>query len=150
MSDAFDLDGLLQQALAVQQQLTAAQAGAAASEVQGSAGGGSVTVTMTGAGEVTAIRIAREVIDPDERELLEDLVLAALRDASTRAADLQAGAISGMGALSGLPDMSQLLGLAGGAGAGGAGSGAAGGGGEGGSSCGGSGSDAGGADQPER
>ena len=117
MSDAFDdLDSLLQQAVAVQEQLTAAQARAAASEVQGSAGGGSVTVTMTGAGEVTAIHIAPEVINRDEAELLEDLVLAALRDAATRAAELQADAIAGLGALGGLPEMGGLLGLTGDAG----------------------------------
>lgn len=110
MSEPFDLDGLMQQAMAMQRQLAEAQETAAEAEVEGSSGGGSVVVTMTGTGEVIALRIAPEVVDPDDVELLEDLVLAALRDAGAQVAALQAGALGE------LVDLSGLTGLLGGAG----------------------------------
>lgn len=110
MSEPFDLDGLMQQAMSMQRQLAEAQETAAEAEVEGSSGGGSVVVTMTGTGEVIALRIAPEVVDPDDVELLEDLVLAALRDAGARVAALQAGALGE------LVDLSGLTGLLGGAG----------------------------------
>ncbi len=117
MSEPFDLDALMQQALAMQQQVLDAQERAADTEVEGSAGGGSVTVTMTGAGEVRAVRIAPEVVDPEDVELLEDLVLAAFRDAGQRVAELQAkalGGMSGLAQLGGLADLGGLTGAIGG------------------------------------
>lgn len=108
MSEPFDLDALMQQAMAMQRQLADAQDQAATTEVEGRAGGGSVSITMTGTGEVTAVRIAPEVVDPDDVELLEDLVLAALRDAGQRVADLQADALGG-----GLGNLAEMSGLAG-------------------------------------
>jgi len=113
VSEPFDLDALMQQALAMQQQIAEAQERAADTEVVGSAGGGSVSITMTGAGEVTAVRIAPEVVDPNDVELLEDLVLAAVRDATQRAAQLQAGALGGLGDLGNLPGLGGLGGLGG-------------------------------------
>jgi len=95
-----DLSALLRQAQQMQEQLLAAQAEAAATEVEGRAGGGSVRVTMTGAGEVTAVRIAPEVVDPADVEMLEDLVLAAVHDAQAQVERLQQGAVGG--ALGGL------------------------------------------------
>lgn len=110
--DLGGLGGLLASA----RQAISAQAEAARTTVQGSAGGGVVTVTMTGSGEVTAVRIAHEVVDPDDVEMLQDLVVAALRDAGLRVTELQRQA---MGALGGL-DMGGLGDVLGGlAGAGG-------------------------------
>ena len=86
MSEGFDPQALLAQALELQQRLLESQAEAAEQTVEGTAGGGKVTVTMTGSGEVTAVRIDPSVVDPADVELLEDLVLAALRDATSRAA----------------------------------------------------------------
>jgi DNA-binding YbaB/EbfC family protein len=71
-------------ALEMQQRLIDAQAEAESETVEGIAGGGKVRVTMTGAGEVTAVRIEPSVVDPNEVDLLEDLIVAALRDAATR------------------------------------------------------------------
>jgi len=82
VSEGFDPQALLAQALEMQQRLLDAQAEAAELTVEGTAGGGKVKVTMTGAGEVTAVRIDPSVVDPAEVELLEDLVVAALHDAS--------------------------------------------------------------------
>jgi len=98
-----DLSALLRQAEAMQQQLLAAQAQAQAAVVEGRAGGGTVVVTMQGTGEVTAVRIDPEVVNPAEVDLLEDLVLAAIHDAAAQVARLQAQAMGGLGdALGGL------------------------------------------------
>jgi DNA-binding YbaB/EbfC family protein len=96
---------LLQQAQQMQQQLMAAQEQLAETEVTGSAGGNLVTATMTGTGELTALTIAPAAVDPDDVETLQDLVVAAVRDAK-RAADELAqqsmGPLAGGGGL-GLP-----------------------------------------------
>ena len=101
--DVPDISDLLRQAMAMQEQLMAAQQEAAERTVEGSAGGGLVRIEMTGSGEPTAVHLAAEVIDPDDPELLEDLVLAALRDARHRVQELQASAMGGLdlGALGG-------------------------------------------------
>ena len=56
--------------------------------VTGTAGGGAVTVTCTGAAEFTAVKIKPEAVDASDVETLEDLVLAAVKDASQKAQDL--------------------------------------------------------------
>ena len=81
----FDMNALLAQAQAMQEQLQSAQADLATKTVTGSAGGDLVVVTMTGALEVTEVKIDPEAIDPDDPETLGDLVVAALRDASHQA-----------------------------------------------------------------
>jgi DNA-binding YbaB/EbfC family protein len=72
----------MQQAQKMQQQLAEAQAELAETEVTGTAGGGLVTVTITGTGEFTAVKIDPKAVDPDDVETLEDLVLAALHNAA--------------------------------------------------------------------
>ena len=81
---------LLKQAQQMQQQLAAAQEELANSEVTGSAGGELVTATMTGNGELTALTIAPAAVDPDDVETLQDLVVAAIRDAKRAADELAA------------------------------------------------------------
>jgi DNA-binding YbaB/EbfC family protein len=76
---------LMKQAQKMQQQMAEAQAELAAAEITGSAGGGLVAVTVTGTGDVLAIKIDRQVIDPDDAETLEDLLMLAMRDASDKA-----------------------------------------------------------------
>ena len=100
---------LLQQAQQMQQQLMAAQEQLAQTEVTGSAGGNLVTATMTGTGELTALTIAPAAVDPDDVETLQDLVVAAVRDAKRAADELAeqsmgplAGGLGGGGGL-GLP-----------------------------------------------
>ncbi len=94
-----DFDALLSQAMQMQQQVMAAQAEAAARQVTGVAGGGAVEVDVTGALEFTAVRIAPEAVDPDDVGLLEDLVLAALHDATAKVHALQAESLGGFGDL---------------------------------------------------
>lgn len=89
------LGGLLEQA----QEMMAAQAAAAEQEIEGVAGGGAVRIRTTGTGEALGVTIAPEVVDPDDVALLEDLVLAALRDMNARLLEIQRAA---MGPLAGL------------------------------------------------
>ncbi len=84
----FDLQGLLDQAQQVQQQLARAQEELAAARVAGTAGGGLVTATVTGTGELVDLRIEPAAVDLAEDDALEtvaDLVLAAVRDAAGNA-----------------------------------------------------------------
>ena len=92
------MGALLKQAQQMQQQLVAAQEEMAATEVTGTAGGGLVSATMTGSGELTALTSDPSAVDPDDVETLQDLVVAAVRDASRQANELTA---SRMGALGG-------------------------------------------------
>jgi nucleoid-associated protein EbfC len=79
---------LMKQAQQMQQQMATVQAELAATEVTGSAGGGLVSVTVTGAGEVQSVKIDPKVVDADDVETLEDLVLAAIHNATEAAREL--------------------------------------------------------------
>ena len=89
----FDMNALLAQAQAMQAQLSNAQAELAARTVTGTSGGDLVTVTMTGAGELTEVRIDPAAIDPDDAETLGDLVVAAVRDANNQVQAMAAAAM---------------------------------------------------------
>lgn len=92
----FDMNALLQQAQAMQEQLATAQADLAGTTVTGSAGGDLVVVTMTGAGEVTEVKIQPSAIDPEDPETLGDLIVAAIRDASHQVQALASAAMPQM------------------------------------------------------
>jgi len=96
----FDMGSLMQSA----QQMMQAQSQAAEQEVVGSAGGGAVEVTMTGGGEFLSVKIAATAVDPNDVDMLEDLVLAALNDAAAQVEEVQQGAMGGvdLGSLGGL------------------------------------------------
>src|SRR3990172_6785178 len=83
------LQQLQQQALKAQQQLQE-------QEVDGSAGGGAVSITVTGGLKVQSLKIAPEVVDPDDIEMLEDLVTAAVNEALQKVQGLQMQQISGL------------------------------------------------------
>ncbi|MGH2608733.1 MAG: YbaB/EbfC family nucleoid-associated protein [Tepidiformaceae bacterium] len=85
----------LQQA---QEMLAKAQEELKASVVEGTAGGGAVKVTMNGEQKIQGITIEPEVVDPEDTEMLQDLIMAAIENASERASELQEksfGAITG-------------------------------------------------------
>jgi nucleoid-associated protein EbfC len=96
-----DMRQLMAQAQKMQQQLAAAQQELAGRTFQGSAGGGMVVATVTGAQELVDISISPEVVDPDDVEMLQDLVLAAVRQAleaaSSAASDELGGLTGGLG-----------------------------------------------------
>ncbi len=91
-----DMDALFQQASQMQEQMAAAQEEAAATTVEGVAGGGVVRVEVTGAMEFRSITISPDAVDPNDVDMLEDLVLAAVRDAVEQVHELQAGSLGGM------------------------------------------------------
>ena len=96
----------MQQAQAMQQQLLAAQAELAVAEVTGQAGNGLVQVTMTAAQEIRSVTIDPKVVDPEDVETLQDLIVAAVRDAARAAgaaAEERMGPLTGgLGGLGGL------------------------------------------------
>ena len=85
---SFDLNALMKQAQEMQEQMAQVQEEAAKETAEASAGGGMVTVVANAAGEIKELRIDPRVIDPDDPELLADLVLAAANEA-LRAAQAQ-------------------------------------------------------------
>ena len=107
-----DLDPmrLLQQVQKMQQDLQAAQQALADAAVEATAGGGLVKATVTGQGELRAISIDRSVVDPEDVETLEDLVVAAVREAVRQARVLQQ---EKMGAVTGGIDLGMLGGAGG-------------------------------------
>jgi DNA-binding YbaB/EbfC family protein len=97
---------LMKQAQQMQQQLEAAQAELAETEVTGTAGGGLVRATLNGAGELTSLAIDPKAVDSEDVETLQDLVVAAVRDAHRAVGELAA---EKMGPLtSGLPGLPGL------------------------------------------
>jgi DNA-binding YbaB/EbfC family protein len=80
-----DIMGLMKQAQAMQQKLQDAQAELETLEVDGTAGGGVVTVKITGKGNLKAISIDPSLMNADEKEILEDLIVAAMNDARGKA-----------------------------------------------------------------
>ena len=81
-----NIQQMMKQAQALQAKMAQVQAELKTREIVGSSGGGKVKVTMNGAQEVTAVSIAPEVIVPAEADLLEDLLLTALKDAHGKVA----------------------------------------------------------------
>jgi len=104
------LNQMMKQMQKMQTDMAAAQDALAQATVEGSAGGGMVTVTVTGAGEVQSVHIAPEVVDPDDVEMLEDLVLAAVGDGLRRAQQMQSESLGGV---TGGLDLGELGGLLG-------------------------------------
>jgi DNA-binding YbaB/EbfC family protein len=92
----FDMNKMLQEAQRMQAQLAQAQEEAAKEVVEASAGGGMVTVKANGGGEVVEIRIDPKAIDPDDPELLADMVLAAVNEALRSARSLMESKMSGI------------------------------------------------------
>jgi DNA-binding YbaB/EbfC family protein len=88
------LGNLVKEAQKLQAQLEALKEEAGKRKVQASAGGGAVVVEASGAQEVISIKIDREVITPDDAQMLEDLVLAAVNEALRKAREMMAGEMS--------------------------------------------------------
>jgi hypothetical protein len=99
-----DMDKLLQQVGQMQEDMQKAQEELANETVEATAGGGMVTVTANGAGEIKQIKIDPKAIDPNDPEMLEDMVLAAVNEAIRSARRLMESKLGGLtgGALGGL------------------------------------------------
>ena len=103
-----DVNKMMQQVQQMQADMLKAQEELANERVEASVGGGMVTVTASGSGEIVGIKIAPEAIDPDDAETLEDLVLAGVNEALRNAQELaqsKLGDVSGGLKGLGLPGM---------------------------------------------
>jgi nucleoid-associated protein EbfC len=80
-----DLMGIMKQAQAMQQKMQDVQAELDTIEVEGSSGGGVVRVTMTAKSQLKAVSIDPSILNPDEKEIVEDLIVAAVNDARVKA-----------------------------------------------------------------
>ncbi len=87
---SFNQRDLMRQVEQMQNRMLKIQEEIAASTVEGSAGGGVVTVVMTGDQQMNSVTIKAEVVDPDDIETLQDLIVAAVNDALNRSKELQA------------------------------------------------------------
>ena len=76
-----DFLGLMKQAAELKSKMEAMQAELDRMEVEGAAGGGLLTLTLSGKGELKAVRIDETLVKPDQKEILEDLIVAAHADA---------------------------------------------------------------------
>ena len=103
-----NIQKMMKQAQKMQEEMQRAQAELAEKTVEASAGGGKITVVANGAGDVLSIKISKDVVDPEDVEMLEDLVLAAvveaMRMAQEKAAERMGGLTAGLdlGGLGGL------------------------------------------------
>jgi DNA-binding YbaB/EbfC family protein len=86
-----NIGNLMRQAQAMQEQMAKLQQEAASRTASGSAGGGTVTVTVNGAMEVLAVQISPDALQSNDAEMLQDLVRAATNDALRKAKEVMAG-----------------------------------------------------------
>lgn len=82
------MNNIMKQAQKMQAQMMKIQEELAKEVVEGNAGGGMVTVTANGQGDIKAVKIDPEVVDPQDTEMLEDLILAAINDAIRKSREL--------------------------------------------------------------
>ncbi|MCK6523422.1 YbaB/EbfC family nucleoid-associated protein [Myxococcota bacterium] len=94
MSNPFDINNLGSMMQGLQQNMMRIKAEAEAAEVEGSAGGGLVTVVATGGQKVLSVRISPSAMD--DREMLEDLIVAATNNALTKGKELMAQKLSAL------------------------------------------------------
>ena len=105
MAQGPNMNQLLKQAQQMQAEMAKAQEQLKEEIVEASAGGGTVKVTMTGDMQLREIKIAPEAIDPEEPELLEDMVTAAVNEALRSAQELASSRLGGIAGMPGLPGM---------------------------------------------
>lgn len=88
LSDMTNLGNLLKQAQKIQSQVSEIQAELGERRIEASSGGGVVTAVVNGKQELIGLRIDPEVVDPDDLEILEDLIVAAVSEATRRAGEM--------------------------------------------------------------
>ena len=98
-----NMNNLMKQAQKMQKQMEEQQKALEEKEFTGTAGGGAVVVTMTGKKQVTAVKLSPEAVDPDDIEMLEDLIAAAVNEAYRQVEQETQSAMSSLtGGLGGL------------------------------------------------
>lgn len=83
-----NMNQLMKQAKKMQEEIMKAQEALGEQKVEGTAGGGAVKVTMDGHKQIQGIELDKEVVNPDDVEMLQDLILAALQDATQKVEEL--------------------------------------------------------------
>ncbi len=83
-----NIQEMLRQAERMKKKIDAVREEAGQRTVEGSAGGGMVVVVATGRGQIQSVRVEKQVVDPDELEMLQDLIVAATNQALTRASEM--------------------------------------------------------------
>ena len=98
------MNNLMKQAQKMQRQMEEAQKELEEKEVTATAGGGAVEVTISGKKEITKVKLSEEVVDPDDIEMLEDLIMAATNEALRKIEEESSNSMSKItGGLGGLP-----------------------------------------------
>lgn len=98
-----NIQKMMKQAQKMQEQLAQKQAELAEKTVEATAGGGKITVVANGAGDVLSIKISREVVDPEDVEMLEDLVLSGVKQAINKGREMAQAEMGSVTAGMGLP-----------------------------------------------
>ncbi|MCR5655102.1 MAG: YbaB/EbfC family nucleoid-associated protein [Lachnospiraceae bacterium] len=99
-----NMNNLMKQAQRMQRQMEESQKELESKEFSATAGGGAVEVTVSGAKEVTKIKIDPEAVDPEETEMLQDTIMAAVNEALRKADEASSAMMGGLtGGLGGLP-----------------------------------------------
>ena len=99
-----NMSNLMKQAQRMQRQMEEAKQELEEKEYTASAGGGAVSVTVSGKKEVVSVKLAEEVVDPEDIEMLQDLIVAAVNEALRKAEEANAELMGKMtGGLGGLP-----------------------------------------------
>lgn len=91
-----NIAGMMKQAQAMQKKMLDAQEKLASQEYTGNAGGGVVSVIINGKGEVLKLKISKDVMSPDDVEILEDLIVAAFNDAKKKQTEDSESNMSGL------------------------------------------------------
>jgi DNA-binding YbaB/EbfC family protein len=105
------LGDLMRQAQKLQEEMMKAQEEAKKKTVEATAGGGMVTVVANGASEIVSIRIEKDVVNPDDVEMLQDLILAASNEALRRAQEMVSEEMSKLTGGLNVPGMGNLGGM---------------------------------------
>lgn len=102
-----NMNNLMKQAQKMQKQMEESTKALEEKEVTATAGGGAVEITMTGKKEITKVKLSEEVVDPEDIEMLEDLIMAATNEAIRQVEELSSqimGNITGgLGGMGGFP-----------------------------------------------
>lgn len=107
------LGDIMQKAQKLQSEIQKVQEEAKKKTVEATSGGGMVSVTATGGGEIVSIKIEKEVVNPEDIEMLEDLITAAVNEALRRAQDMvneEMSKLTGGIGLSGIKELGNLFG----------------------------------------
>jgi DNA-binding YbaB/EbfC family protein len=103
-----NLNKLMKQAQKMQEQMAKTQAELESKTVEVTAGGGRITVVANGAGDIVSIKIAKDVVDPEDVEILEDMVLSGVQQAIAKGKEMAGSEMSKITGGMNLPGMGGL------------------------------------------